>query len=193
MIMKKISMMITILFVCSFVFIYPAHAGEPPPAVGEELPEIILSVPENPEHQKYLGLTGKSEFTIPQIAAEVVVIEIFSMYCPHCQREAPTMNEFYERIKNSDKLSQKVKLIGIGVGNSAFEVDHFRKTYKIPFPLFPDSDFSIHKKIGEVRTPYFIGVKIKKDGTHSIYYSKLGGAKRADQFLNMILDRSGLR
>jgi len=193
MIMKRFSMIISVLFLCLFFFINPVIAGVSPPAVGDELPEIILSVPENPEHQEYLGLTGKSTFTIPQIKAQVVIIEIFSMYCPHCQREAPTVNEFYKNLKNNSSLSQKVKLIGIGAGNSAFEVDHFRKTYNIPFPLFPDSDFSIHKKIGEVRTPYFIGIKIKKDGTHSIYYSKLGGAKRADQFLKMLLDRSGLR
>lgn len=173
-------------------FTYQAFADKKPLAEGNKLPEIILSVPKNTEHQKYLGITGKGTFNIPQIKAEVVIIEIFSMYCPHCQREAPTINKFYEELVNSQKLKDKVKLIGIGVGNSGFEVSHFRKTYKIQFPLFPDADYSIHKKIGEVRTPYFIGVRIIKDGTHRIFYSKLGGAKEANQFLKMLLHRSGL-
>ena len=173
-------------------FTYQAFADKKPLAESDKLPEIILSVPKNTEHQKYLGITGKGTFTIPQIKAEVVIIEIFSMYCPHCQREAPTINKFYEELVNSQKLKDKVKLIGIGVGNSAVEVSHFRKTYKIQFPLFPDADYSIHKKIGEVRTPYFIGVRIIKDGTHRIFYSKLGGAKEANQILKMLLHRSGL-
>ena len=101
------------------------------------------------------------------------------------------MNEMFRKIEANDKLKNNVKLIGIGVGNSAFEVDFFKKTYNIPFPLFPDGDFAIHKKLGEVRTPFFIGVKILENGSHNVYYSKLGGAKDADTLLKKLLKDSG--
>ena len=51
-----------------------------PPAEGGELPAIDLAVPQNTEHQEYLGIGGSKTFTIPDIKAEVVLIEIFSMY-----------------------------------------------------------------------------------------------------------------
>ena len=167
-------------------------AGIVPPKEGERLPEITLSVPEVQTHQDYLGVTkNKKTFHIPEIKAEVVLIEIFSMYCPYCQKDAPVVNELYNKIAQDEKLKNKIKLIGIGAGNSLFEVDFFQKTYHVNFPLFPDGDFSIHKMLGEVRTPYFIGVKMKKDGTHSIFYSKRGAIEDASKFLNLILSKAG--
>lgn len=84
-------------------------------------------------------------------------------------------------------------MIGIGANNGPFEVKHFRDTYQVPFPLFPDGDLAIHTALGgEIRTPYFIGVKIKDEETHEIFFSQLGGFKKADEFLQLIVKESGL-
>ena len=57
-----------------------APATSQPPAVGGQLPEFTLPVPKSDEHQEYLGLAGKDAFKITEISAEVIIIEIFSMY-----------------------------------------------------------------------------------------------------------------
>ena len=115
------------------------------------------------------------------------------MYWPVCQREARRVNALYEAIEKSD-MKEKFKLIGIGANNSAFEIKHFKDTYQVPFPLFPDGDMAIHNALGgEVRTPYFMGLKIKGKAAPEIFFTHLGGFKKADAFLDTILKASGLK
>ena len=191
MINKIIKRLFVLFFVAMFTSSASAVTG--PPTEGGILPEIVLHVPKILEQKKYLGLSSETTFTIPQIKASVVIVEIFSMYCPYCQAEAPSINKLYYKIQNNSSLEGRFKLIGIGVGNTTFEVENFRNTYKIPFPLFPDDDFSIHKKIGEVRTPYFFAVGINKDGTHRILYSHPGRLSDHDRFIKILLQRAGLK
>ncbi|MEZ4524494.1 MAG: TlpA disulfide reductase family protein [Desulfobacterales bacterium] len=129
--------------------------------------------------------------TLPK--ADVLIIQIFSMYCPHCQKEAPALNDFYEKIEADPLLRDRIKLIGIGAGNSEYEVDFFRKKYDVRFPLFPDADFAIHRKIGEVRTPYFVGVTFAENGKPLIFHSHLGGIGTPEEFLDSIIKESGMK
>jgi peroxiredoxin len=183
--MKKLHMVWTIL---ACLLILPAFlaAEVAPPAEGEKLPDIRLAIPADAGYQKYLGIKGDGAFSLLQIKAPVVIIEIFSMYCPHCQKEAPSVNDLFSKIQSSEKLKDKIKLVGIGVGNSPFEVAYFKKTYSVQFPLFSDGEFIVHKQLGEVRTPYFIGIKNHKNGSHTIFYSKLGAIADNDSFLKLI-------
>jgi thiol-disulfide isomerase/thioredoxin len=168
-------------------------AANLPPAKGSRLPPINLPIPKDPVEKKYLGLSGSGFFRIPQIKAQVVIIEIFSMYCPQCQKIAPEMDEFYHLIENDPNLKNKIKLIGIGAGNSCYEVEVFKKTYHTPFPLFPDGDFTIHKALGDVRSPYFIAIEINKDGRHKVVHSELDSFKDAHAFLELMITASGLK
>jgi hypothetical protein len=63
----------------------------------------------------------------------------------------------------------------------------------VPFPLFADGDYVIHKMVGEVRTPYFIGVKLNPDGTNRVIYSKLGALGGVDDFLSTLIKLSELQ
>ena len=160
---------------------------------GGQLPSIALPIPKSAEEKAYLGLSGSGTFKIPQIKADVVIIEIFSMYCPYCQKDAPGINELYDLIQKNPDLRDKIKIIGIGAGNSAFEIETFKKNFSVSFPLFPDQDYVIHQACGEVRTPYFIGVKTQKDKSHQIFLSQQGGFPGAQAFIEQILKESGLK
>ncbi|MFH2120570.1 MAG: TlpA family protein disulfide reductase [Pseudomonadota bacterium] len=135
--MKKIiiSLAIALNF---FIWAFPSFGQGTPPVEGGILPKIILPVPADQGYKKYLGLKGEGTFLVPQIKAKVVLIEIFSMYCPHCQKDAPVVNDLFSKIVGDGTLKDVIKLIGIGVGNSDFEVDFFRKTYNIRYAHVAD-------------------------------------------------------
>ena len=103
------------------------------------------------------------------------------------------MDELYEIIEKNQDLRGKIKVIGIGAGNNEAEVKIYKDTFKVPFPLFTDDDFAIHKALGQVKTPYFIGVKIDDNGNHKVFYSKLGAFKKAEEFLKSMMKLSGLK
>jgi peroxiredoxin len=162
------------------------------PEKGGKLPPITLPVPEKASQKAYLGLSEGKIFTLTDINAKVLLVEIFSMYCPHCQAEAPVVNRLYGKIEANPRLRQSIRVIGIGVGNTAFEVNTFREKFHIPFPLFPDPDFEIYSALGKVRTPFFIGIKKENKGTERIFLVQLGGFGSVDEFLDRVLQESGL-
>lgn len=167
-----------------------ASAGKTP-AVGDPLVDLRLPTPESADTRDYLGLPPGDSFPVTAIAGKILVIEIFSMYCPHCQREAPAVNRLYQAIGNSETLRDRVKLIGIGVGNSTFEINHFRMHYSVPFPLFPDEDFTVHKAIGEVRTPFFIVIALGPDGNGRILWTRSGSMEALEAFMPRLNDLAG--
>ena len=168
----------------------PTAIGSPTPQAGDQLIPIRLAMPADAGHSDYLGLERadasvhqKGTVDATDIKGRLLVIEIFSMYCPHCQREAPAVNRLYDAIQASPKMRGQVKMIGIGVGNSEFEVDHFRKHYQIEFPLFPDEDFKVHKDLGEVRTPFFIIVGLDPDNRGKVLWTGAGNLGPQEEFL----------
>ena len=79
-VLEKLTYVLFIFVMCLILLHSPALAAEQPPAVGGTLPPIKLILPDDPQARSYLGLSGEKHFTIPEIGAQVVVIEIFNMY-----------------------------------------------------------------------------------------------------------------
>ncbi len=183
----------TIVLVIAAVLLVSPAASAGPVGVGDPLPPLRLAAPGIAAQQAYLGLKNDAPFLLTDISAKLVIVEIFSMYCPHCQREAPKVNRLHQLLLDSPKWKDTVKIIGIGVGNSPMEVDFFKDTYEVRFPLFADGDFAIHKALGEPRTPYFMGIKIGDGGKANVVYARLGEFEDPARFLEEITAKAGLK
>jgi hypothetical protein len=66
------------MLVCLFV-LGEARAVSPPEK-GGAFPDIVLTVPKDAGERQYLGLPEHGQFKIPQIKAQVVIVEVFNMY-----------------------------------------------------------------------------------------------------------------
>jgi peroxiredoxin len=190
--MGKKGMMIALFAMCVLAF-QPGFASATPLEAGAVLPEINLVAPKATIEQEYLGVSGGDSFKVTDIKADLVIVEVFGVTCPHCNHAAPSVNKLYELIESKPEARGKVKIIGIGVGNDSYEVAYFQKKHKVPFPLFDDEEYLVHEQIGEPGTPYFICLKMNQGGGHEIIHAQAGDFERADEFLEMLLVKSGLK
>lgn len=160
---------------------------------GTAFPVFELPMPGSEREKGYLGLSGTGNFTLGQVKAQVLIVEVYSFYCPFCQREAASVNELYQKIEERPDLKGKIKIIGIAVTNSEYEVNSYRERYKVPFPLIPDANMEISQKFGAKATPTFIGVRINgKEGLQKFYFEE-GSIGDAGPFLQKIVKLSGLK
>lgn len=186
-------LLILLLFSSHDVFAGGAStsADMKPLPVGQTFPDISFTGPLTDKEAKDLGVgAGGKPFTLQQIKAQAVILVVFSMYCPFCQREAPELNTMHALLK-SKGLSGKIRLVGLGAGNSPFEVNVFREKFSTPFPLIPDQDFTAYKQLGQVGTPFYYVLKRQKDG-FVIVDTQLGCVTSAEAFINAALEKTGL-
>lgn len=101
--------------------------------------------------RKYLGLKNSGPFTLKDIQAEYVLIEVLNVNCPHCMTQAGAMNRLYHLVERSE-FKGKVKIVGV-LSNSEAAVNRWRSSYKAPFALVPDPDGEIAGELNITGTP----------------------------------------
>jgi hypothetical protein len=108
-------------------------------------------------------------------------IEIVIVLCPHCHANAPVVNRLYQAIQKDAVTARDVKFIGICIGNDRTQTDAFKKSFKVPFPLFPDENMAIAQVVA-VATPTM--VLVTRSGT--VLWSHSGVIQDFDGLLTVL-------
>ena len=166
--MRKLTLLMTVVF-CIFSFWggYCDNAGAQTVNLikeGDLFPETSLQVPKDAKEREYLGLAEGETFTLSQVKADLVLVEILSVYCYSCKKQAPVYNQLFELIESVSATKGRIKIIGIAAGNGDLEVKDYRENNKVPFPVIPDLQFEMHRAIGGSRTPFSIYVRQDSSG-----------------------------
>lgn len=144
------------------------------PKVGDRVESALtfrFPAPKSDEHTSYLKLPGNQEdVALQELDAAYFLIEIVGVYCPVCHTQAPDMVRLFQRIQRDADLSEKTVLIGVAAGGTPMEVEHLHRTWRFPFPILEDGDYSLHKLLGEPDTPFTF--LVNREG--EVLYAHLG-------------------
>ncbi len=153
------------MMIIALLFLLPAggSAAEQQLRPGDPFPELQLASPGTVAERDYLGLTAPG-FTPSQVKAEVLLVELLNVHCPHCQMQTPSYNELFKRIEAGPASRGRIKLLGIAVGNLPEEVEKFRQNYRVEFPILADPGFAAWREIGAGSTPFTIYVRQDRAG-----------------------------
>lgn len=140
-----------------------------PPAAGDRLADLILPTPRDPGAREQLGLQDRETFTLSDLKADLILLEVVGIYCPFCVKQVPGFRNLYGRL-NKGRLKGRVAMVALAAGATDAEVRKFVSTGQYLYPVLSDCDYIAHKQLGEPLTPFTM--ICRPDGT--ILYAHLG-------------------
>jgi hypothetical protein len=152
------------------------------PFVGSVLPRFQMETPPDEADKKYLGLGKGGRFTFQQVQGQLLLVEIIGVYCPQCHKQAPGFNRLFQRIQKDPRLGPKVRMLAVAAGGSATELGYVKQEFPIPFPIIKDTQYEIHKLLGEPRTPFTLLI----DRKGKVLFTHLGIIEDMESFFNKI-------
>ena len=174
--------------------VIPSWVFRSPPSRGGLFPDTALTTPRETRDREYLGLSpGTASFSLSQLKAEAIVVEVLDMYCPYCQKAAPQAEAIFSRIRDLG-LEDRVKIVAIALGNSQFEADTFRDRFGTPFPIVPDPGHVVRDALGRVPKPSFYGLLSGPEGLQVV--TRQAGMfvdRKPEEFVARTLAKAGIR
>ena len=167
----------------TLAFLLIASTAFAEPKVGMKVGNLKFAKCLTAADQQYLGLAAMGPFTLNDIKATYVFVEIFNTLCDHCQKQAPILNNLYQMASNHPKLKGKLKFVGVGSRDNEFGVMMWRQNYQVPFPLVPDLEGDIAKALKTEGTPTFVVL----DQTGTVVYVHEGMFTNAEEVLKDLL------
>ena len=130
--------------------------------IGEPFPDTSLNVPPASRDRAYLGLPSDGMFSVSDITADLVLVEMLNVHCEDCLNRVEAYNALFQDIEADPVTRDRVKMMAVGVGNTGNEIQRFSSEYHVRFPLVADPQFTLHAAVGKPVTPFSILVRLQK-------------------------------
>jgi thiol-disulfide isomerase/thioredoxin len=176
---RKVLVIFSGFFVLSLLITGVALAQ---PKVGDNVGNLKFNTPLTEEGAKYLGLAKAAPFTLKDIKADYVLVDVFSTLCPHCIQQAPHLNNLYNLVNQDAKLKGKLKLLAVGHQDNEMKLKAWKAIQKVPLPLIPDEKGQIFSVMNLPGTP--VSMVVDKNG--KVHWVHIGAFESADTALKEI-------
>jgi hypothetical protein len=154
------------------------------PVEGDFFPECRLAVLQGKRDVSYLGFTpGSRYFSLSDIAADYVLVEVYNEMCTLCLDELPNINRLVGLVNEDPHLKDRIRMLGLGSGSTKRSVAKFRKKHGHDLLLFADEKWKIFGLLGKPMLPVLY--LLKKDGGKGlrIMWRHAGGIGNPKEFL----------
>jgi len=145
-----------------------------PPQLGDRLPKISFSNSLSPEENKYLGLGQRKNISLEDIKTKLILVDFIGVNCHFCIQSIPTMNEIYRAVEKDPNLRANVKMLAVAAGGTLTEVNDFKKSLGVLFPILTDPEYAAHEAVGEPRVPFLIFARKDRQGQWVVVSTKVG-------------------
>jgi peroxiredoxin len=161
----------------------PPKISNPILRSGDLFPPLSFSNLFTTEDKKYLGDGKKEILSSDDIQAEVLVVNFLNTNCIYCIKSLPSFNRIFQRIEQDQGLSKRIKIIGIGVGDTRMEVAVFKEQHAVPYPIIPDSEFEAHKAVHQPTVPFIVVTRRDRQGKWVVATVHVGLTFSAESFV----------
>ena len=172
-----------VLSVCCLMVLKlsPVYAAKNIPT-GIELPKFKMIVPDLQENRDYLGIQNAKAFTLSDINAKLIIVELFSTFCSVCHTQAPILNNLHKIIEGNPELQNDVKVMGIVIMSKPEALAVYTKKFGVKFPLIADPEGKIMTRLKVTHVPQTL--LIDKNG--KVLSNHPGVIHNVDDFLREI-------
>ena len=132
----------------------------------------------------YLGLSpGSRYFSLSDITGDYVLVEVYNEMCILCLAEFPNINRLLGLADSDRNLKGRIKILGLGAGNTKRSVAKFRKEKGYDLSLFADEKSKAFGLLGKPMLPVLYLLKKDREKGLRIMWRHSGGIGNPEDFL----------
>ncbi|MBI4731243.1 MAG: redoxin domain-containing protein [Chloroflexi bacterium] len=125
-----------------------------------------------------MNVATGAQVSLSDYAGKPILLFFWATWCPYCNEEIPTLKDIYAAYKDDGLI-----VLAVNGGDSFSEVDSYRTSYGLTFPMLLDHDYdvSITYKANSIPYHVFIGLngRIMFVVTGELFYSDLENKVKA--------------